>query len=124
MVEEGKFREDLFYRLNVFPIDIPPLRERKEDIPRLAYYFLKLFSRKTGKSIEGFSDEALEVLINYEWPGNVRQLKNIIERLVIMAEEKTLGLPYLLDHMQLKRPWEKNPVPETLQELKTAKNHL
>ncbi len=124
MVEEGKFREDLFYRLNVFPIDIPPLRERKEDIPKLAYYFLKLFSRKTGKVIEGFSDDALEVLINYEWPGNVRQLKNIVERLVIMADDKTLGLPYLLDHMQLKRPWEKNPVPETLQELKTAKNHL
>ena len=72
MVEEGKFREDLFYRLNVFPIDIPPLRERKEDIPKLAYYFLRLFSRKSpGKPIEGFSDDALEVLINYEWPGNV-----------------------------------------------------
>jgi two-component system NtrC family response regulator len=124
MVEEGKFREDLFYRLNVFPIDIPPLRERKGDIPKLAYYFLKLFSRKTGKIIEGFSDEALEVLINYEWPGNVRQLKNIIERLVILAEDKTLGLPYLLDHMHLKRPWEKNPVPESLQELKTAKSRL
>ncbi|MFW5908802.1 MAG: sigma-54-dependent transcriptional regulator, partial [Desulfosalsimonas sp.] len=72
MVEQGEFREDFFYRLHVFPIFIPPLRQRKSDIPRLLYHFLKLYCRQTGKRVEGFSDEALEMLINYEWPGNVR----------------------------------------------------
>ncbi len=124
MVEEGKFREDLFYRLNVFPIYIPPLRERKEDIPKLAYHFLRLFCRKTGKRIEGFSDEALESLINYDWPGNVRQLKNVVERLVIMADDPTLDLHYLLDQLQLKRPGRDHPIPETLEELKAVKKHL
>ena len=124
MVEEGKFREDLFYRLNVFPIYIPPLRERKEDIPKLAYHFLRHFCRKTGKRIEGFSDEALESLINYDWPGNVRQLKNIVERLVIMADDTTLDLLYLLDQLQMKRSWKDNPIPETLKELKVVKKHL
>lgn len=124
MVEEGKFREDLFYRLNVFPIYIPPLRERKEDIPKLAYHFLRLFCRKTGKRIEGFSDEALESLINYDWPGNVRQLKNVVERLVIMADGTTLDLLYLLDHLQISRRWRDNPIPETLRELNAVKKHL
>ena len=124
MVEEGKFREDLYYRLNVFPIDIPPLRERKGDIPKLAYYFLKLFSRKAGKRIEGFSDEVLAALIHYEWPGNVRQLKNVIERLVIMTEDSTLDSLYLLDHLEFKQPWKGNPIPETLQELKAVKKHF
>jgi DNA-binding NtrC family response regulator len=124
MVEEGKFREDLFYRLNVFPIHIPPLRERKEDIPMLAYHFLKLFCRKTGKRIEGFSDEALENMINYDWPGNVRQLKNLVERQVIMAENTTLEMPYLRDHLQKGQLGKDDPVPETLKELKTVKKNL
>ena len=124
LVEEGRFREDLFYRLNGFPIYIPPLRERKGDIPRLAYHFLKDFCRKTGKRIEGFSDDALETLIHYRWPGNVRQLKNVVERLVILAEDKTLDLLYLLDHLQMKRSFKDNPIPETLEELKAAKKHL
>ena len=124
LVEEGKFREDLFYRLNVFPIYIPPLRQRKEDIPKLAYHFLRLFCRRTGKRIEGFSDEALESLIHYDWPGNVRQLKNVVERLVIMADHTTLDLLYLLDHLPMKRPWQDNPIPETLKELKAVKKHL
>lgn len=124
MVEEGQFREDLYYRLSVFPIFIPPLRERKEDIPKLAYYFLKLFCRKTGKRIEGFTDEALESLINYDWPGNVRQLKNVVERLVIMADDTKLDLPHLLDQLQSRRFWKDHPIPETLKELKAAKKHL
>lgn len=124
LVEEGKFREDLFYRLNVFPIYIPPLRERKEDIPKLAYHFLRMFCRRTGKRIEGFSDEALESLINYDWPGNVRQLKNVVERLVIMADHTTLDLMFLLDHLPMKRPWQDNPIPHTLKELKAVKKHL
>lgn len=124
MVEEGQFREDLYYRLSVFPIFIPPLRERKEDIPKLAYYFLKLFCRKTGKRIEGFTDEALESLINYDWPGNVRQLKNVVERLVIMADDTKLDLLHLLDQLQSKRFWKGHPIPENLKELKAAKKHL
>lgn len=124
MVEEGQFREDLYYRLNVFPIYLPPLRERKEDIPRLAYHFLRHFCRKTGKRIEGFSDEALESLISYDWPGNVRQLKNVVERLVIMADDTKLDLLHLLDQLQTKRSWKDHTVPETLQELHAAKKHL
>jgi two-component system NtrC family response regulator len=124
MMEEGKFREDLFYRLSGFPIYIPPLRERKEDIPKLAYHFLRLFCRKTGKRIEGFSDEAMETLINYEWPGNVRQLKNAVERLVIMADDTTLDLFHLLDHLQAKRRWKDDLIPQTLKELNAAKKHL
>jgi DNA-binding NtrC family response regulator len=68
-----------------------PLRERKDDIPRLAYHFLKHFCKKTGKKLDGFSDEAMLTLVNYGWPGNVRQLKNVIERLVIMAESSVLN---------------------------------
>ncbi len=124
MVDEGQFREDLFYRLNVFPIYIPPLRERNEDIPKLAYYFLRLFCRKTGKRIEGFSDEALESLIHYDWPGNVRQLKNVVERLVIMSDDTKLDLFHLLDQLQLKQPWKSHSIPETLEELNAAKKHL
>ncbi len=124
MVEEGQFREDLFYRLNVFPIYIPPLRERKEDIPKLAYYFLRHFCRKTGKRIEGFSDEALESLRDYEWPGNVRQLKNVVERLVIMADQPKVDLVHLLDQLQMRQRWLNHSVPETLKELKMAKKKL
>jgi len=124
MVEEGTFREDLFYRLNVFPIFLPPLRERKDDIPRLVYHFLRLFCRKTGKRIEGFEDDALEVLVNHEWPGNVRQLKNVIERLVIMADQGILDFLYLLDHFPMRRSLKEDSIPETLDELKTVKKHI
>jgi two-component system NtrC family response regulator len=124
MVEEGNFREDFFYRLNVFPIFLPPLRERRDDIPKLAYHFLRLFCRKTGKRIEGFSDDALEMLVSYEWPGNVRQFKNVIERLVIMADRGMVDLLYMLDHLQTRRSWETDSIPATLEELKTVKKHL
>ena len=72
-------------RLNVFPVYLPPLRERKDDIPSLAYHFLRFFCRKTGKKIEGFSDDALQVLVNQHWPGNVRQLRNVIDSAVVLA---------------------------------------
>ena len=124
MVDQGTFREDLFYRFNVFPIYIPPLRERKADIPKLAYHFLRYLCHKTGKRIEGFSDDALETLMNYEWPGNVRQLKNVVERLVIMADEPTLDLPYLSEQFQMKGAWKSDRIPETLQELNASKKHL
>ncbi|MCJ7595698.1 MAG: sigma-54 dependent transcriptional regulator [Desulfobacterales bacterium] len=124
LVDKGIFRDDLFYRLNVFPIVIPPLRERRDDIPQLAYHFLRHFCRQTGKTIQGFSDDAMEVLVNHEWPGNVRQLKNVIERLVIMADRGSLDLLYLLDHLQLRRPVGLNSIPETLDELRAYKRRL
>ncbi|HDS09576.1 MAG TPA: sigma-54-dependent Fis family transcriptional regulator [Firmicutes bacterium] len=86
-VSAGRFREDLFYRLKVFEIDIPPLRERPEDIPLIAHHYLKLFSEQYKKNIEGFSNEAMHVLRNYSWPGNVRELKNLIESIVIVSDK-------------------------------------
>lgn len=83
MVEEGKFREDLYYRLNVVPVYVPPLRERREDIPILIEHFLESFNSKYGKKVR-ISPEALEVLMDYDWPGNVRELENTVERLVVM----------------------------------------
>ncbi len=83
-VEKGRFRQDLFYRLNVIPITIPPLRERTEDIPLLATYFIERFNREHGSDIGGVSDAALECLTSYGWPGNVRELQNIIERIVVL----------------------------------------
>jgi len=124
MADEGRFRDDLYYRFNVFPIFLPPLRERKDDIPKLAYYFLHHFCRKTGKRIKGFTDDALDVLIQYDWPGNVRQLKNVIERLVIMADQSMLDVLYLLDHLQKKGSGAGRAVPETAEDLKALKKQL
>jgi two-component system NtrC family response regulator len=124
MVDAGNFREDFFYRLNVFPIFIPPLRERRDDIPRLLYHFLKLYCRQTGKRIDGFSDDALETLINHDWPGNVRQLKNVVERLVIIADDRILDYQNLSDHWELKPNNIPDAVPKTLEELKSVKRHL
>lgn len=88
--EEGKFREDLFYRLNVVRIAFPPLRERKGDIRLLSDHFVKQFSDEMGKSINGVSNEALEMMIRYDWPGNVRQLENAIERAIVFAKNEWL----------------------------------
>lgn len=95
-VAEGRFRLDLYYRLNVFPIVMPPLRERKEDIPALANHFLTIYSRKTGKAIKGLSEKVLESMQNYSWPGNIRELENLIERNVLLAKSDfidTIALP-------------------------------
>jgi Nif-specific regulatory protein len=86
-VAAGRFRSDLFYRLNVLPIQIPPLRERREDIPLLAEFFLRKHSRETKKQLAGFSDEAMEALLSYSWPGNVRELENAVERAVVFARD-------------------------------------
>ncbi len=91
-VERGNFREDLFYRLYVIPVFLPPLRERKQDTPLLVSHFLEKFNKEKGRRIEGISNDAMEMMFKYPWPGNVRELKNLIERLVII-KEKGIILP-------------------------------
>ena len=90
LIEQGKFREDLFYRLNVVPIHIPPLRERKEDIPALAQHFLKKYNLENNRQIKGISQKVYEMFLSYFWPGNVRELENYIERAVVTAKGKIL----------------------------------
>ena len=85
-VAEGRFRLDLYYRLNVFPIELPPLRERIEDIPALAYHFINIYNRKSGKRITELSENVLKSLMSYDWPGNIRELENLIERSVLLAK--------------------------------------
>lgn len=89
-IRNGSFREDLYYRLNVIKIDLPPLRDRKEDIPLLIRYFLQKYNKKFGKTVRSISENTLLLLMKYPWPGNVRELENVIERAVIMAEGKEL----------------------------------
>ena len=92
MVGEGKFREDLYYRLNVYPIQVPPLRDRKEDIPPLADHFIASFAASEGKPVRGLSSDALNLLLSYSWPGNVRQLENTLFRAVVLADGELLQL--------------------------------
>ena len=89
---EGRFREDLFYRLNVFPLEVPPLRERKEDIPLLVQYFVDRYATKAGKRITGITKRSLELLQSYTWPGNIRELQNVIERSVIVSDSENLSV--------------------------------
>jgi transcriptional regulator with PAS, ATPase and Fis domain len=99
LVREGKFREDLFYRLNVITVDLPPLRNRGEDVPRLVGHFLEKFSRENGKSITNIAPEALRPLMDYSWPGNVRELENVIERAVVLCNGSTVGIELIPDHI-------------------------
>src|SRR5207244_2936443 len=85
VVTNGTFRSDLFYRLNVFPLEAPPLRDRTGDIPLLVNFFLSKFGKKLGKEIRGVSQKAMESLTKYEWPGNIRELQNVIERAAVLA---------------------------------------
>jgi formate hydrogenlyase transcriptional activator len=91
-IAAGTFRDDLFYRLNVFPIEIPPLRERREDIPLLVEYFIDHFARKAGKSFRGINKKTLDLLLSYPWPGNIRELQNVIERSVIVCETENFSV--------------------------------
>jgi formate hydrogenlyase transcriptional activator len=89
-VEQGNFRQDLFYRLNVFPLNMPPLRERRKDIPSLVWAFIRHFEKNMGKQIEKIPGRSMEALQNWSWPGNVRELRNIIEHAMIITRGKTL----------------------------------
>jgi len=91
-VSEGRFREDLFYRLNVFPVEVPPLRERREDIPLLSWTFVKEFSNSMGKAIDAIADDSMVALLGYPWPGNIRELRNVIERAMILTRGSTLHI--------------------------------
>ncbi len=91
MVEEKTFRADLYYRLSVFPINLPPLRERRDDIPSLVSYFMRRFSRQMGKSIDQVPDGVMEILQSYHWPGNIRELQNFIERSAIVTQGRVLS---------------------------------
>jgi len=93
MVKRREFRSDLYYRLNVFPISVPPLRARREDIPALVMHFVESFSRRMGKQIEHVRPETMSALSSYDWPGNIRELQNLIERAVILSKDGALANP-------------------------------
>src|SRR5262249_41091536 len=94
-VKEGKFREDLYYRLSVVPIVIPPLRERREDIPILVDHFIQRYNVRFRKNVGGISPEGMKLLVNYSWPGNVRELKNVVERAMILEDEGMIEVRHL-----------------------------
>ena len=95
MIKEGKFREDLYYRLNVLELHIPPLRERRDDIPELVGYFICKNNRRMGERITGVTPRALEALMAHNWPGNIRELRNIIERAMLFCDDPEIDLPHL-----------------------------
>jgi DNA-binding NtrC family response regulator len=99
LVREGKFREDLFYRLNVITIDLPPLRHRKEDIPLLSDFFLRKYSEENQQPPRRITPEALRPVLNYSWPGNVRELENVMERAVVLSSSTEIGPDLLPDHV-------------------------
>lgn len=120
MTKEGSFREDFFYRLNIFPIHIPALRERKEDIPHLAYHFLQKYNSELNKNVTHINAEAMRLLVCFDWPGNVRQLENTIQHAVIMCQAKTLRP----EHFSFLVAKPVDSIPMTIQELKQTKKNL
>jgi DNA-binding NtrC family response regulator len=128
LVEEGRFREELYYRLNVIPLTLPPLRERREDIPLLATHFLDAARKNSETRIKGFTTEAMAKLISYQWPGNVRELRNLVERLVGTVEADLVGISHLppkISGVASPAPaQETEKVARTLEELKGFKRRL
>jgi DNA-binding NtrC family response regulator len=125
MVERGAFREDFYYRIYVYPIMLPPLRDRKSDILPIAYHFLKQFNQNIGKTVKGFDDEVSRRLTEYGWPGNIRQLRNAIERAVILCDRHTISLrdfPELREIDELEDLIEN--IPTTNEELKQVKKQI
>jgi two-component system nitrogen regulation response regulator NtrX len=105
-IKKGGFREDLFYRLNVIPLHVPPLRERKEDIPLLVRHFLNELAAEQGLKLKSMSEEAIGVFVRYDWPGNVRELKNLVERLVIMSPDAQITEDHVADSLADQLPVE------------------
>lgn len=120
MIADGSFREDLYYRINIFPIEIPPLRKRRDDIPALAFHFLNQFSKEMGRQVKEFSAGAMNLLMNHDWPGNVRELENIVHRAVILASDKTIRQAHLVNILDT-QPINNLNVPRTSEELKHIK---
>jgi formate hydrogenlyase transcriptional activator len=116
MVEDRQFRADLFYRLNVFPVEVPPLRDRQDDIPLLVRHFVQQFSRRMGKVVDTIPSETMSVLVRYHWPGNIRELQNLVERAVILSTGPTLRVPVDALHVQASAPAAVNRKGETLGE--------
>ena len=114
-MKEGKFREDLFHRLNVFPINVPPLRERTEDISPLTDYFIDKFNRKLARRVEGVAPEVRDCLLAYPWPGNIRELEHLIERMILMAEEPILRMKLVPSEI-VNLACEEHPLPADLAE--------
>jgi len=112
MVQEGRFREDLFYRLNVVSVEMPPLRERKDDIGALAEFFVHRFAAELKKRVDGIQADALKILMRHNWPGNIRELENVVERAVLLAESGQVGVDDLQigDHSQPSSTGERAPV--------------
>lgn len=123
-VDEKKFREDLYFRLNVVTIFLPPLRERKEDIPLLVEHFVRLGNSKFRKSIEGFSEESLDPLMAYSWPGNVRELQNYVERALVLSDDLIVGPSCLPPHLSMREDAENPQVDLGTRGLKEVMNDL
>jgi DNA-binding NtrC family response regulator len=123
MAASGSFREDLYYRINIFPITIPPLRERREDIPALAFHFLKVFADELDKNVNQLSVESMDLLVKHDWPGNVRELENMIHRAVILANEEVVRQGHLLNIMDME-PRLSLDVPRTNEDLKRARKEI
>jgi len=120
MVSDESFRDDLYYRINIFPIEIPPLRERRDDIPALAFHFLKRFSDETEHVVREFSAGAMNLLMNFDWPGNVRELENVVHRAVILASGDVIRQGHLVNIVDM-LPRVDLDVPRTSEELKRIK---
>ena len=120
LLEAGRFREDLYYRLNVVRIELPPLRDRREDIPLLADHFIALYRERNGREIDGISGAALELLLNYAWPGNIRELEHVIERAVVLAEGPVIradDLPPSITGRRRSSPEVRVPLGTTMKEI-------
>jgi two-component system response regulator AtoC len=123
-VAEGRFREDLFYRINVMSIHLPPLRERRGDIPLLVGYFIDLFNKKLQKAIEGLSSEAMPILMGYSWPGNIRELENVIERAILLAKGRWISPDDLPSRITADSTYLPSLPPEDSLSLKKASSRL
>ncbi|MCX7771421.1 MAG: sigma 54-interacting transcriptional regulator, partial [Proteobacteria bacterium] len=124
LVSEGKFREDLYYRLNVFPIKLPPLRDRKEDLPELVTHFLKKYCTNLNKPVPKISADALDILMNYHWPGNVRELEHTIERLSILVESEEIKPIHISAALFKSDSQLSSAIPKSTQELKKLKKQI
>ena len=124
LIKEGSFREDLFYRLNIVPILLPPLRERREDIPLLTFHFLQKYNRDRNRKIKTVSSQTMRLLINYSWPGNVRELENVIERAMVMNETDTICSEYLPSNIVKREPAAEVVLPKGWQEVRKVKREL